>query len=330
MDERKTLLSYIGPGRVLALVCLLLLAAALFCGFYQPPLPEAAPLYPPAIPSGSPAFSASETEGELVYLDTIAVSDAICSADDGRLFYAAEDDGHLFRIVCISGETYALMGPQRVLWSNAEAEASYIRLTGRRVSIPDEVKQAFLSVFSMDGDVFDVYFGKVCLVEEIPVAVTPTRSALWGVLALLFALGFVGAAGLWLLRFLPSWAALVRLEETERLSDAARQLDDPAAQLERGDRLRLTEGFLFGWRCGLAAAWEDVLWSFERNISVGHTVLARELVIRTADGRSHALLFSAQETKELRRIANALGEHSSAMRWGLTKDNRAAWENRTV
>ena len=330
MDERKTLLSYIGPGWVLALAALLLLFAALFCGLYRPPVEEVKPVYPPPIPSGSPAFAAGEEAGQLVYLDTIAVSDAICENGDGRYYYAVEDDGHLFRIVCVSGETYALMAPQRALWNDPSAEPSSFRLTGRRAAVPAEVKQGFLTVFNMESATFDAYFGGLCLVEEVPAVETPTRSPVWGVFCVLFALGFLAVLALWLSRALPCRAAFLRLEESERLEEAARQLDDPETGLVQGDRLRLARDFVFGWRSGLAAAWEDVGWCYERNLGFGSTSLARVLVIRTTDGYAHPLFFSGKEPKELRRLANSIAERCPQMLWGLTAENRAAWKNRLL
>ena len=65
MDERKTLLNYIGPGPWRALVCVLLLAATLLCAFYTPPTVAFEPVYPPPIPSDAPAFAETEEEGSL-------------------------------------------------------------------------------------------------------------------------------------------------------------------------------------------------------------------------------------------------------------------------
>ena len=330
MDERKTLMNYIGPGPWIALACVLLLAATLLCAFYTPPVVEFEPVYPPPIPSDAPAFDAGETEGELCYLPAIAVSDAICQSEDGKLYYAVEGEDHYFRIAGMSGETYALMNAQRALWNDPEASVESIRLTGRRAAIPAEVKRGFLDVFAMDAEVFDVNFGTLCLVEETPVAPETGRSAVWTVLAVIFALGFLAVFALWLLPFLAAWSALVRLEEREMLIDAAEQLGAPAAKAERGDRLRLTQDFLFGWRCGLAAAWDDVVWSYERKLGFGSAVLSRVLVIRTADGKAHPLFFSAQEVKDLRRLANHLCERSPGMLWDLTDENRAAWRERGV
>ena len=56
----------------------------------------------------------------------------------------------------------------------------------------------------------------------------------------------------------------------------------------------------------------------------------RALVIRTADGRAHLLLFSAQEAKDLRRLANRLCERNPKMLWDLTGENRAAWDGRNA
>ena len=119
----------------------------------------------------------------------------------------------------------------------------------------------------------------------------------------------------------------MRLEESERLGEAARQLEDRSAKKERDDKLRLTEDFLFGSRTGLASEWKDVVWSYERGVGLGKLVLARLLVICTADGKTHPLFFSAQEAKDLRRLANRLCERNPKMLWDDTEENRAAWKD---
>ncbi len=327
MDERRSLLNYIGPGPVLVLVCVLLLAATLTCAFYTPPAVEYVPQYPPPVPSGTPLFDSAE-DGAPAILDTIAVSDAICIGADERLYYAAENDFHNFYIVCISGETYALMGPQRDLWISPDAPASFIRLTGVRTPIPEEVKQGFLEVFAMEEAVFDSTFGTSCLVEEIPVVPDNSRSPVWTVCAVIFALGFLATAAALLAVLLPAWAALVRLEEREVLSDAAQQLGGETREL-RGGRFRLSKDFLFGGRIGLAAVWEDVVWCYERSLSLGSSALCHVLVIRTADGKAHRVLFPGNSIRELRRIANTLNERNPQMLWGFSPENAAAWKERT-
>ena len=327
MDEKRSLLSYIGPGPVLVLVCVLLLAATLTCAFYTPPAVEYTPQYPPPVPEGTPLFDAAG-DGSPAMLDTIAVSDAICTGADERLYYAAENDFHNFYIVCISGETYALMGPQRDLWLSPDAPASFIRLTGMRTPIPEEVKQGFLEVFAMDGDVFDSTFGTSCLIEEIPVVPDNSRSPAWTVCAVIFALGFLATAAALLIVFLPAWAALVRLEEREQLSEAAQQLAGETKELRNG-RLRLSKDFVFGGRIGLAAAWEDLVWCYERSLSLGSSALCHALVICTADGKTHRLLVPGSSLKELRRIANTFNERNAKMLWGFTPENAAAWKERT-
>ena len=328
MDERKTLMNYIGPGPWLALACVLLLSAVLLCAFYTPPTAEFVPVYPPPVPSGTPAFGDSETAQEVCFLPTVAVSDAICQGAEGQLYYAVEDEEHFFHIASMSGETYALMGAQRALWNDPGAPVEPIRLTGRRIPIPPEVKADFLEVFAMEPEVFDLNFGRFCLVEESVTAPAGGRSPLWTVFAVLFALAFAALFSLWLLRFLSAWSALVALEERERLGDAAEQLNDAGTKAERDDALRLGRDFLFGCRSGLAAVWDDVVWSYERSVGVGKAVLLRVLVIRTADGKAHPLFFSAREAKELRRLANRLCERNPKMRWDLTEENRAAWRER--
>lgn len=328
MDEKRSLLSYIGPSPVLVLVCVLLLAATLTCAFYTPPAAEYVPQFPPPVPSGTPLFDSAE-EGGFAILDTIAVSDAICVGQDGRLYYAAENDFHNFYIVSISGETYALMGPQRDLWNSPDAPVGFLRLTGTRAPIPAEVKQDFLEVFAMDSEVFDGTFGQSCLLEEIPVVPDNSRAPAWTVFAVIFAVCFLATAAALLASFLPAWAALVRLEEKERLSDAVRQLDDASNKEAGNGRLRLAKDYLFGSRIGLAAAWEDLVWCYERSFSLGSAALAHMLVIRTADGKSHSLLFPGDSLKELRRTANALNERKPDMLWGYTPENLALWKERT-
>ena len=193
--------------------------------------------------------------------------------------------------------------------------------------IPEAVKADFLNVFSMDEEVFDLNFGRCCLVEEAQVPPETGRAPAWTVLAVIFALGFLVSLFFWLLPFLAGWSALVRLEENERLGEAARQLEDRSAKKERDGKLRLTEDFLFGSRIGLGAEWKDVVWSYERSVALGKLVLARLLVICTADGKTHPLFFSAQEAKDLRRLANRLCERNPKMLWDDTEENRAAWKD---
>lgn len=332
MEERKTLLAYIGPGPWLALACVLLLAAALLCAFYTPPVVEFVPSYPPPIPADSPAFSDSDTEGELCELPVIAISFAISQTDDGRLYYVVEEaESHYLRIASVSGETYALMDKQRALFSDHGSPVETFRLTGRRTAIPAEVKQGFQQVFEgMDDEMFDVNFGLMCLTEEPVVEPETGRSPAWTVFAVLFSLGFLAVFALWLIRFLSAWSALVRLEDNDRLGEAAAQLGGADAKTERDDSLRLTKDFLFGWRSGLAASWEDVVWSYERSVGLGSAVLARVLVICTADGKTHPVFFSAQEVRDLRRLANHLCERNPKMLWDDTAENRAAWSGRNV
>ena len=72
------------------------------------------------------------------------------------------------------------------------------------------------------------------------------------------------------------------------------------------------------------------MWSYERSIGAGSLVLARMLVIRTADGKAHPLFFSPQEVRDLRRLANHLCERNPKMLWDLTDENRAAWRERSL
>ena len=219
------------------------------------------------------------------------------------------------------------MTQQRTHWSEPDSFVSQFRLTGRRAPIPEAVKADFLNVFSMDEEVFNLNFGSCCLVEEEQVPPETGRSPAWTVFAVIFALGFLASLFFWLLPFLAGWSALVRLEENERLGEAARQLEDRSAKKERDDKLRLTEDFLFGSRTGLASEWKDVVWSYERGVGLGKLVLARLLVICTADGKTHPLFFSAQEAKDLRRLANRLCERNPKMLWDDTEENRAAWKD---
>ncbi len=121
--------------------------------------------------------------------------------------------------------------------------------------------------------------------------------------------------------------ALRRLENRGLLDTAEAEFASPWRRTVYKDRLRLTRRFLFGRGMGLAAAWEDVLWCYERVMrSYGIVVTARILMIGTADGRLHTLPFGPKDVDELYKTMEKIGERNPRLLRGFTKENRAAWK----
>ena len=314
MEAKRTIRSYIGPGVVGWVVLGLFLLCALLCaltGRGEREVARPAPV----------AYDLVEDTGEEqdVFLDVIAISEAICPFSDTRFYYVAEDDGHQFHVVCLSEEEISGLGNQRAYWNNAETEATFSRLVGRKYPIPDAVKQSFLSVFAMESDAFDAFFGDRCLITQPAVTARkaighPVGFALFLLLALLTAVCLV-------LHLSAVWAALTRLEEQDALKSAARELLGDDVRQMNADRLRFGENFLFGWRAGLAAAWKDVLWCYGR-----HLPFLSLLMICTADGKRHPIFFLQKEEKALKEFTAAVSEHNGSVLMGESAANRAAWE----
>ena len=314
MEAKRTIRSYIGPGLASAIVLGVFLLCALLCaltGRSGKEIERPAPI----------AFDRLETTGEEqdAFLDVIAVSEAICPFSDNRFYYVAEDDGHSFRIVCLSEEEHAALGPQREFWNNTASEPSFSRLVGRKYPIPEDVKQSFMSVFGLTSEAFDAFFGDRCLISQPAVKTTrsighPVGFALFLLLALL--------ALVWLaLRVLSVWSALTRLEDRDEIELAAQELVSDDTRQMNADRLRLGKSFLFGWHDGLAAAWEDVVWCYGRVFP-----FCNLLMVCTADGKRHPVLFFGREEKTLREFTSAVAAHNDAVLIGLSAKNRAAWQ----
>jgi len=314
MEAKRTIRSYIGPGVVGWAVLGLFLLCALLCALTG--RGEKAPARPAPV-----AFDRLETpdEEQDVFLDAIAISEAICPFSDGRFYYVAEDDGHTFHVVCLSTEEYAALGAQRDFWNNTSAEPSFFRLVGRKYPIPDNVKESFLSVFAMEGDAFDAFFGEYSLLTQP--AVTARKAIGHPVGFVLFTLLFLAALAALVLHMLAVWAALTRLEDNGALERAAAELVRDETRQMNGDRLRLCDEFLFGWRAALAAAWTDVVWCYGRAFPFG-----RVLMVCTADGKRHPLFFPAKEEKALRTVTAAISAHNDTVLMGETAANRAAWQ----
>ena len=181
MEAKRTIRSYIGPGVFGWVVLGLFLLGALLCaltGRGEREVARPAPV----------AYDQVEDPGEEqdVFLDVIAISEAICPFSDSRFYYVAEDDGHQFHVVCLSEDELAGLENQRAYWNNSGTEPTFSRLVGRKYPIPDEVKQSFLSVFAMEGAAFDAFFGDRCLITQPAVTARkaighPVGFALFGV-----------------------------------------------------------------------------------------------------------------------------------------------------
>ena len=309
--ENKRIFSYIGPGLIRTVIAALLLAAALVCaavaiGGGTSRVREPAP------------FDALDTKADgPLYLDVVGVSDPMTPPVAGRSYYLVEDSAHLFRIVSLTEGEYAAMGTQSVYWNSPDMPESPVRLLGVSVPIPETAREAVIGVFEMSEESFDNNFGARCFLTESPEA--RSNAGVWTLWAVLCALGFAAAFTLWLPCFLSARTAIARLEALGCAEPAAAALDAGAGRVQTG------KAFLFARRAGLAAAWGDVIWCYGRTLALGRLSLARLLVIATADGRQHHILFGAKEEKALRGLTAELKKHQPALLLGESAENRRAW-----
>ena len=312
MEAKRSIRSYIGPGgaafAVLAGLLLLTLLCALTGSRERPGR------------AGTPtAFEVLETGSDTsAYLDVVAVSEAICTFGPDRFYYVAEDENLSFRLVCLNTAEYDALTAQRDYWNSLTDAPEPFRLVGRKYPVPDEVKQSFLTVFGMESDSFEANFGTDCLITQP--APEPVRGIGHPFAAALFALLFLAAAVGTIWQELCVQSALLRLARQNAVKAAGAELLDKQTTLLCGDRLRLGRNFLFGWRSGLAAAWEDVLWCYGRAFPFG-----RLLTICTADGKRHGVFIRTGEEKALRELTAAISERNSGVRMGMNADNRAAY-----
>jgi len=319
MREYKSFRHYIGNHtRTLLIVGAILLLGAVACAGLSArakavPLPEPAP------------FDALEGEkGEYVYLDVIGVSDWVYKYDE-TTFYVLEDNWHLLYVGILTEGQFASLRAQNSYWNELTDREIPVRLTGTALNVTSSVKEAFSEVFEITGEEFDSYFGY----RSIDVGATPSgeKASMWSAFAvMLFVLSLIPLLG-----SRPNAAAtrkaLRRLENRGLLDTAEAEFASPLAETVYKDRLRLTRRFLFGRGMGLAAAWEDVLWCYERVMrSYGIVVTARILMIGTADGRLHSLPFGPKDVDELYKTMEKIGERNPRLLRGFTKENRAAWK----
>ena len=312
MGAKRSIRSYIGPGGAALAVLAAALLLTLLCALTGPRTQTGR--------AGAPkAFDELEAGGdESAYLDVVGISEAICTFGPDRFYYVAEVGDLSFRLVCLNTEEYGALTAQRDYWNSLADMPEPYRLVGRKYPVSEDVKQSFLTVFNMDGENFDANFGTACLITQP--APEPVRGIGHPLLTVLFALLFLLAAGGTVWQELTVQSALTRLMRRHDVDAAGKELLDEQTQLLCGDRLRLGRRFLFGWRCGLAAAWEDVLWCYGRAFPFG-----RLLTVCTADGKRHGVFFRRGEEKALRELTAAITAHSDSVLMGMSAANRDAY-----
>ena len=306
MGDRTSIRSYIGTGVWLPLAVVLALLAAVFC--------LVAALYVPAAAvdeTAEPALFDARAPGaeDRVYIDVLGISEPLVR-EGGGAFFVAESAGHEYCLVCLPESRLELLDGQREYWDGHSSFSFPFRLTGSSAPIPASAAKTIRDIFEMSPEAFDANFGTLCFFD----AETPPRPEgavprlVFLIPGLILAPVFILLL-LWLLLRLSTIAnALVRLEDEDALSAAADELDSTETELADGDRLRLGERFLFGWRNGLAARWEDVQWCRERIFPAPSFALRRLLVIGTADGKKHRVVFPADAKKELCELIRRFSE----------------------
>ena len=326
MEAKRTIRSYIGLGRALPLA---LAAALLLCVLFlvlalRPPGPQT-----PSEAALTAFDSRGGESGSEVYIDLLGLSEGLVrSENDGAAFYVAEKADNEYCIVYLTDGQLGLLGAQREHWDGVSSISLPYRLSGYCGEIPETAKSTIAGIFEMSDELFAANFGTRCFFGALPQkGPAPVRGGLLA-LAALFALVFLALLALLALRLSAAASALLRLEEADALEAAADEIDADETELLAGDRLRLGKRFLFGWHNALAAEWKDLLWCYDRPLLSDSLALCRALVLCTADGKKHALLFPAGAKKELRLLTERLAQANPQLLRGESAENRAAYAER--
>lgn len=303
MEAKRSIRSYIGVGAALPLAALLALLAAVVCLSFA----LRGVLASDQVQEYAP-FSTREAMSGSIYLDVLGISEPLHS-EEGRAFYVAESAEHEYCLVCLSRTSLDELGAQRSYWDAQSTVSLPFRLMGRSAEIPAAVEKTICGIFEMDAESFSANFGTRCFFDEPPEPEkAPSVRVGLLVLGVVFFVLLVLALVLLVLRLSSVANALVRLEEADALGAAADELEAVSTEIVDGDRLRLGERYVFGWRNGLAASWEDLVWCGEKLVPFRSLTLARVLLLGTADGKSHAVVFPAEAEKELRLLVRRFTE----------------------
>lgn len=325
MEAKRSIRSYIGLGWGLPLAAVLaLLAAVVFLVLALRPADL------PQTEAESLIFNSREVApGSPVYVDILSLSEPLHRDEkSGMAYYAAENSDHVFCIVCLTEAQFSHLSAQRDVWDGYSSVSLPFRVSGVCAEIPREVRDTFCEIFEMSEEVFEANFGRYCFFDgEPPRPAAPLRVGLL-VLAAVFFLVFLLLLLPLLLRLSSAANALVRLEDADVLYAAADELDADETILLAGDRLRLGKRFVFGWRNALAAAWGDLVWCYDRPFPSESFLLARMLVLGTADGKKHRLFFPSGAKKELRTLTEQLEQRAPHLLRGDSAENRAAFAGR--
>ncbi len=327
MEANRSIRSYIGIGSALPLITALSLLAALVCLVFalRGPAGQAEP-QEPMIFDARAALTQQDAADQSVYLDVLGISEELFR-DGERGYFVAERAEHEYCLVCLSKGQIELLGAQREYWDGHSAVSLPFRLEGYRAAIPAAARTAICSTFEMDAQTFEANFGTLCFFDALPPVGSHLRPALLIPAIALFAVFLLSLCSL-LLRLSSVANAMVRLEEADALGAAAGELDAPETDLAGGDRLRLGERYVFGWRNGLAADWKDLLWCCDKPFPSELLALRRMLLLGTADGKTHAVFFPAGAKKELRMLTERFAQKNPQLLQGADRKTREAFRAR--
>ena len=320
MDEKKILRRYIGNlsgvGRVIGLA--LVLGAVLLAGLGITARGK-------AVPNPVAFDSRNGATGRYAYLDVVGVSNWVYSYESTRYYILQDEEGNLY-VGSLTADLVRELEHQQAYWNETVKDAVPVRICGMTRQMTDEMKNSIRDIFDLSSSRFDSTFGKCCISGgTTPGGEDASMFFAFAVLCAIF-------GGCVLLANLPGAAAvkkaLERLESTGALETAAAELNSPTAAIYGRDRLRMTNRFLFGKRAGLAAAWGDVLWCYERVVRTYFIVSGRFLMVATADGRVHSVPFGPKDEGKVREIMMEIARRNPNVLLGFSADNRRLWKER--
>ena len=114
-------------------------------------------------PDPVPMDEASVEVGDYAYIDAIGVSDWVYQPGKSTTYYLVMDENHYSYVVKIPDKEIGQYTAQNLWFEGKTDEEVPVRITGRVKKMNDVVKQAFIEVWELKEDEFEMYFAEQML-----------------------------------------------------------------------------------------------------------------------------------------------------------------------
>ena len=318
MDGEKRLWEYSGPSKAGVVIGVLFLVAALVCAVMMG-LTAARPQEEPK------AFSSLDDKPDsYCTLNIVGVSEPVMKRDSERWYLAEAENGY-FYLVKLKSSQFNKMTDQQTYWNEEGKKPAPVAVNGLAKTITAEMFRVLVEGENMTAaqarDILGSYY--------LDATASPKSENMAGLLGGLFLFGLFGviltAQGVSRRKVMR--ANLEALGGAYAVEQAAAELDAPDTEKIGRDRLRLGRSHMFGRKNGLVLAYEDAVWVYQQTVRTYFVVTGRNLMVADVRGKI-TLVYSAgrRGEEELRSVMQEIARHNPAVRFGFTKENRAAWQ----